>query len=98
MIQFTNKTTTNEDFYAAHKVVLYSISDNMYVLAQNGKYGAINTADPTTMVYYGFKLLSEPYTLQYEKAVDKPVIKASELIVNAEYMSIMKANKKWYWK
>ena len=35
-----------------HKVVLYGISDNMSALDQNGKYGAINTADPTTMGCY----------------------------------------------
>ena len=49
MIQVTNKTTTKEDFDAVHKVVLDGISDNMSALVQNGKYGEINTADPTTM-------------------------------------------------
>ena len=50
-----------------HKVVLYGISDNMSALVHNGKYGVINTADPTKMGYYFVKLLSELYTLQYEK-------------------------------
>ena len=57
IIQFTNKTTTNEDFDAVHKVLLDSISDNMSALVQNVKYGAINIADPTTMVNYAVKLL-----------------------------------------
>ena len=51
IVKFTNKSTTNEDFDEVHKVVLDSISDNMYALVQNGKYGEINTADPTTMGY-----------------------------------------------
>ena len=62
IIQFDNKTTTTEVFDVANKVVLYGISDNMPALVQNGKYGAINTADPTTMGYYLVILLSEPYT------------------------------------
>ena len=56
MIKFTNKTTTNQAFDAADKVVLDGISDNMSALVQNGKYGAINTVDPTTMGYYVVKL------------------------------------------
>ena len=67
IIKFTNKTTTNEDFYEVHKFLLDGISDNMSALVHNGKYGVINTADPTKMGYYFVKLLSEPYTLQYEK-------------------------------
>ena len=54
-----------------HKVLLYVIRDNMSILAQNGKYGAINTADPTTMGYYVVKLLSKPYMLQDEKKLSR---------------------------
>ena len=36
MIQFTNKTTTNEDFDVVHKVVLYGINENMSAFIQNG--------------------------------------------------------------
>ena len=61
--QFTNKTISSEDFYAAHKVVLGGISDNMEFLVQFGKYCAINVVDSTTMGYYVIKYLSEPYTL-----------------------------------
>ena len=46
------------------KVLIDGISDNMAPLAQLGKYGAINAVDPTTMIYYVIKYLSEPYTLQ----------------------------------
>ena len=58
IIRFTNKRKTNEDFDAVHKFVLYGISDNVSALVQNGKYGAINTADPNTMGYYVIKFLS----------------------------------------
>ena len=81
-----------------HKVVLYGISDNMSELVQNEKYGAINTADTTKMGYYVVKFLSEPKTLQYYKIVDKQLIKAGELIVKAEYLSIINANTNWHWK
>ena len=47
----------------------------MSALVQNGKYGAINTADPKTIGYFVVKLLLDPYTLQDDKTVDKQVIK-----------------------
>ena len=53
----------------------------MYALVQNGKYGAINNADPTTMGYYAVKLTSEPYTLQDDKIVENHVIKRDEFIL-----------------
>ena len=59
IIPFGNKTSTNKYFDAVHKVVLYGISDNMYSLVQNGKYGVTTTADTIIMVYYVVKLLSE---------------------------------------
>ena len=71
IIQFTNKTTTLEEFDAVHKVLLDGIGDNMSELVQNGKYGAIYTKYPTTMGYYVVKFLSEPYTLQDNKTVEK---------------------------
>ena len=74
MIQFTNKTTINENFYSVNKVVLDGISDNISALFQNGKYGVINTTDPTTIGYYVVKVLSEPHKLQYYKKIDKQVI------------------------
>ena len=54
----------------------------MSALVQNGKYGAINTADPTTMVYYVIKFITEPSTLQYYKTVDKKFTNSDEMIVN----------------
>ena len=50
-----------------HKFILDSISYNISALFQNGKYGAINTTDPTKMGYYVVKLSSETYKLQDEK-------------------------------
>ena len=98
MIQFTNKTTINENFYSVNKVVLDGISDNISALFQNGKYGVINNADPTIMGYYVVKFLSEPYTLKDNKTVEKQVTKAGELILKEEYISTMKSNTNWYWK
>ena len=68
MNQFTNKTTTKEDFDAVHKVVLYGISDNIFALVQKGKYGAINNSYPTTMGYYVVGLLSEPYVTRQQNS------------------------------
>ena len=58
VILFTNKTTTNKDFDALHKAVLYGISESMSAIFQKGIYGTINTQDTTTMGYYVVRLLS----------------------------------------
>ena len=42
-----------------HKLVLDDISNNMVSLVQLRTYGAINTADPTTLGYYVITYLSE---------------------------------------
>ena len=81
-----------------NKVVLDGISDKMFALVHNGEYGAINTAYPTTMGYYVFKFLPEQYILQDNKIVEKQAIKADELVVKSEYISMMKTNKYWYWQ
>ena len=99
MIQFTNKiTTTKKELDTGYKTVWYGISDNVSILLQNGKYSAINTAIPTTIDYNVIKLLSEPCTFQYYKTVYMEVIKASELISEAEYPSIMRSNTHWSWQ
>ena len=50
------------------------------------------------MGYYVVKNLSEPYTLQDNKTVDKQVIKAGKIIVKSEYLSLIKANTNQYWE
>ena len=67
----------------------------MSALVKDGKYGAINTVDPTTMGYYVVKFLPEPYTLQDDRKIDKQVIKLGKLIIKSECMCKMKSNKKW---
>ena len=84
--------TSGEQFYVGHKVVLDDISENMAPLVQLGKYDAINTEYPTTMVCYVIKYLSEPYTLQEDQAIYGKLSKESELVAKVEYFSIL--NKK----
>ena len=81
-----------------HKVLLDGINDNMSEIVHNGKYGSINTVDPTTIVYYVVRFLLESYTLQDDKTVDNKVIDSGELIVKMEYISIMRSNTNWHWK
>ena len=40
-------------------------------LAQPGKYGVINTAETTTNVLYGIKLISQAYNLQNNTKIDE---------------------------
>ena len=43
----------------------------MASLFQYGNYGAINTDDTTTNVFYVIKFISEAYTLQNNTTIDK---------------------------
>ena len=76
-----------------HKVVFYGIIENMSPLLQLRKYVAINKYNPTTMVYFVIKYLSEPYALQEYQTTYGQVIKAGGPIVKSEYLSLMKAKK-----
>ena len=61
--QVKNKTSI-EEFDEVYKVVFDGISANVTLLVQTGKYGAINTVDTTTMVFYIVKYVSDTFTLQ----------------------------------
>ena len=77
-----------------NKVVIDDIISKMAL----GKYGAINAAGPTTIVYYVVKFLSEPYTLQENQTTDEKISKSGELVFKSEYLSIMKSEKKLHWQ
>ena len=61
--------------------MLDGISDNMSPVLQLGKYGAINAADPTIMVYYVKMYLSEPYPIQEYQTTYGQVGKAGARLV-----------------
>ena len=55
-------------------MVLDGISENIASLVQLGMYGAINTDDTTTNVFYVIKFLSDAYTLKINTTIDEQVI------------------------
>ena len=57
-----------------HQVVLGGISDNMAFLVESVKYGAIDTTDTATHVFYVIVFTSEAYTLQDNKTIDGQII------------------------
>ena len=69
----------------------------MSSLFQNGKYRAVNSSCPTKQGYYVVNFISEPYTLQGNKTVNKKVFNAGEFIVNVVYLIMIKSSKNWYW-
>ena len=66
-------------------MVLDGISENMASLFQSGMYGAINTSEKTTNVFYVIQFISETYTLQKNTTIYGQVISAGELVVKAQY-------------
>ena len=79
-------------FDEIHKVVLDGISENMTSLFQSGMYGAINTYDNTTNVFYVIRFISGAYTLDNNTTIDGQVISAGELGVKAQYLCSMQEN------
>ena len=58
------KSTSSEEFYEIHNIVLDSISKNIASLVQTLKYGAINTKKTKAMGYYVIKYVSDTFKLQ----------------------------------
>ena len=83
IIQWTQKPNPSDLFDEIHQVVLDRISDNMALLVESVKYGAINTTETTTNVCYVIMFTSEAYTLQYNTTIYGQIITAGELVVKA---------------
>ena len=60
----SSKSTSSDTFDEIQQVVLDGTSDNMESLIESGKYGAINTTDTSTNIFYVIMFTSWSYTLQ----------------------------------
>ena len=56
--KISHNSTSSEEIDKIHKIVLYLISDNIAVLVQTDKYGAIDKTDITAMGYCVIKFMS----------------------------------------
>ena len=92
----SQKSTPSDAFDEIHQVVLDGISDNMALLVESGKYGAINTTGTTTNGFHVIIFTSEAYTLQYNTTMDGQIITAGELIVKSQYLCSMQVDTNWY--
>ena len=69
----------------------------MASLVESGTYGAINTTDTSTNVFYVIIFTSGSYTLQENTTIDGQIITAGELVVKAKYLCSMQVETNWYW-
>ena len=58
IIKLSHKATSSERIDKINQFVLEGLSENMAALIQNYTYGAINTADTTTMGLYVITFMS----------------------------------------
>ena len=70
----------------------------MASLVQLVMYGAINTDDTTTNVFYVIQFISDANKLQSNTIIYVQVIYADELVVKAQYLFSIQENTNWYWK
>ena len=92
----SSKSTLSYTFDEIYQVVLDVISDNIASLVESGTYGAINTTDASTNVFYVIMFTSGAYTLQENKTIDGKIITAGELVVKAQYLFSMQIDTNWY--
>ena len=72
--KLSQKSTSSDTFDEIHQVVLWGISDNTALLVESGKYGAINTADTSTNIFYVIMFTSGAYTLKVNTTIDGKII------------------------
>ena len=65
-INFTNNTTSSEDFDDIYNVLLGFISENKEYLIHTSKSGSISILDPTAMRYYAINFISNTVVLHEE--------------------------------
>ena len=70
----------------------------MAPLVQPGKYGATNTDDSTTNVFYVIKLISESCTLQNNTKIYGKILSAGKSVFKAQYICSMQEDSNWYRK
>ena len=73
------------------------MSDNMALLVESEKYGAINTTDTTTNGFYVIMFTSKLYTIQDNTTISGQIITAGELVVKEQYLCSMQVDTNWYW-
>ena len=86
IIDLTPKSIPFAAFDEIYKVVLDRIIENMAILIQSFMYGAINTYETTTNLFFAIQLISEEYTLQNKTTNNGQNISAGELVVKAQYL------------
>ena len=64
----------------------------MYLIATEGKYGAIDSDDSSCHGYYIIKFSSYPYTLQEELNIDGQVISYGEMVCEGNYFFSININ------
>ena len=97
IIQLSQKSTPSDTFDQIHQVVIDGMSDNMALLVESGKYGAINTNDTETNWFYVLIFTSEAYTIQDNTTIDGQIITAGELVIKAQYICSMQIETNRYW-
>ena len=93
----SHKSTPYDVFDEIHHIVVDGISDNMALLVELGKYGAINKNDTATNAFYVIMFTSDAYTLQDNTTIDGKIITAGKLVVTAQYFCSMQVDTNWYW-
>ena len=89
IIKLSQKSTPNDEFDEIYQVVIDVISDNMALLVESVKHGAINTTEAKTNGFYVVMFISEANTLQDNTTIDGQNITAGKLDVKAQYLCYM---------
>ena len=90
------KSTPSNALDEIHHYVFNGRSDNMALLVESGKYGAINTTDTEINVFYVIMSQSGAYTLHNNTTIDGKMITAGKLVAKEQYLCSMQLDTNWY--
>ena len=93
----SHKSTPSDAFDEIHQVIFDGISDNVDLLVESGKYGAIDTTDTAKNEFYVIMFTSKAYTLQDNTIIDEQIRTTGELVVKAQYICSIQVDTNWYW-
>ena len=90
------KSTPYGAFDEIHQVVLDGTCDNLASLVESVNYGAINTTNRATNIFYVIVFTLGAYTLHDNTTIYGQIITAGEFVFKAQYICSMQVDTNWY--
>ena len=95
-VTLNNSSTSDNEFYDIHMIIIDVISSYMWYVVTNGDLGVASTDDIKEGVYYIANFNFDPYTLQEDVSIDGRIIAMRKQVVNDFYPRHLIQGYKFY--